>query len=52
MNTATERNKKYKPYPEYKDSDIEWVGERFLTMPDSDIETIRDLIYYQSDYGG
>jgi len=23
------------------------AGERFLTMPDRDVKTIRDLIYYQ-----
>jgi len=26
MNTATEKIKKYKPYPEYKDSGVEWLG--------------------------
>jgi len=27
MNTATEKTKKYKPYPEYKDSGIEWINK-------------------------
>jgi len=27
MNTATEKTKKYEPYPEYKDSGVDWLGE-------------------------
>jgi len=27
MNTATEKTKKYKSYPEYKDSGVDWLGD-------------------------
>jgi type I restriction enzyme S subunit len=27
MNTTTDKKKKYKPYPEYKDSGVEWLGD-------------------------
>ena len=27
MNIATEKTKKYKPYSEYKDSGVDWLGD-------------------------
>ncbi|MCK4787072.1 MAG: restriction endonuclease subunit S [Desulfobacteraceae bacterium] len=48
MNIATEKTKKYKPYPEYKDSGIDWLGK----VPEHwDVKRLKYLCSQSAIYG-
>ena len=48
MNIATEKIKKYKPYPEYKDSGVEWLGK----VPEHwEVKKLKYLVKEKLKYG-